>query len=338
MTPAPVAAEGLPRRCLGLRLAAILEILALLGAMLLLDRLALGNDRFASLSPHPFWIVVLLAAAQYGAREALFAALLATVALLAGQLPEQAFGEDLPAWLLRVSTVPVPWFVAAVLLGEIRDGHRRRAEGLAQSLAELRIQAAAITQAYELLSATRAELEARVAGQVRTVRATYAAARAIERQETEEVLIGVASLVREMLNASQFSLFLLNGQRLELAAAEGWGSGDRFSHGFDAASPLFRAVVAERRVLTTVRPGDEALLRGEGILAGPLVGGETGRVVGILKVEAIPFLELNPTTVQNFHILCDWIGSAFDKALQHERLLGTPADAPADAPAKALAP
>ena len=334
MTQPP--ADPPPRRCLGLRLAAILEILALLGAMLALDALALGDDRFAGLAPHPFWVVVLLAAAQYGTREALFAALLATLALLAGRLPEQAFGEDLPAWLLRVSLVPVPWFVAAVVLGGIRDGHQRRAEALAQSLAELRRQADAITEAFGQLAATRAELEARVAGQVRTVRATYAAARAIERQDPEAVLVGVASLVREMLNASQFSLFLLNGQRLELAAAEGWGAGDRFGRGFDAASPLFGAVVAERRVLTTVRREDEAVLAGEGILAGPLADGETGRVVGMLKVEAIPFLELNPATVQNFRILCDWIGSAYDRALRHGRPAVPPGEAPAGVPARAM--
>ena len=150
------------------------------------------------------------------------------------------------------------------------------------------------------------------------------------------MLFGVAPLVREMLNASKFSLFLLNGQRLELAAAEGWGAGDRFGRGFDAASPLFRAVVAERRVVTTVRSEDEAMLAGEGILAGPLAAGETGRVVGMLKVEAIPFLELNPATVQNFRILCDWIGSAYDKALRYERLAPPPGEAPVGVPARAM--
>ena len=49
---------------------------------LLADHLLFGGDRFAAVSPHPFWIVVLLIAAQYGTSEALAAAALASAALL----------------------------------------------------------------------------------------------------------------------------------------------------------------------------------------------------------------------------------------------------------------
>jgi hypothetical protein len=285
------------------------------------DTLLRDGNRFADLSPHPFWAIVLLAAAQYGTREGLVAALLCTGALLAGRLPEQEFGEDLYTWLLRVSATPVPWFIAGVVLGEIRDSHRRKAEVLVESLAELRDQSFAISQAYEQLSATKDELEARVAGQVRTVRALYAAARAIERQGTDEVLIGVATLVRSVLNPAKFSLFLLDAGMLEAAATEGWSADERYVNAFDASSRLFQAVVGERHILTAVSPEHEAILDDQGVLAGPLVSKASAKVVGMLKVEAIPFTELNPTTVQNFRILCDWIGTAYDNALRYEQLL-----------------
>jgi hypothetical protein len=315
------SAERQPRRILGLRLVALVETTALLAAALVADELLLGGDRFAGITPHPFWIVVLLAAAQYGMREGLAAAALATAALLAGRLPEQGFGEDFNAWLLRIGEIPVLWFVAGVVLGEIRDGHRRKADALQEMLAEQRDQAHAIAEAYERLSATTAELETRVAGQVRTVRALYAAARAIERQGTGEVLIGVAPLVRSVLSPAKFSLFLLNGSRLEVAASEGWASEDRFLHTFDPTSPLFLAVVGRRQILTGVNPEHEGILHAEGMLAGPLVSEETGKIVGMLKIESIPFIELTPSSVQNFRILCDWIGTAYDNALRYERLL-----------------
>jgi hypothetical protein len=316
-----------PRRILGIRLAALLETVVLLAAALVADKLLLGGDRFAGVTPHPFWIVVLLAAAQYGTREGLMAAALAIIALLAGQLPEQGFDEDLNAWLLRIGGVPVLWIIAGAVLGEIRDGHRRKADALQENLEELREQASAITQAYERLAATKGELEARVAGQVRTVHAMYAAARAIERQGTGEVLIGVAPLVRSVLNPAKFSLFLLNGERLEAAATEGWNSEDRFLRTFDPTSPLFLAVVGRRQILTGVNPEHAAILHAEGMLAGPLVSEETGKLVGMLKVEDIPFIELTPSSVQSFRILCDWIGTAYDKAVRYERLLAEQAPA-----------
>jgi hypothetical protein len=313
-----------PRRVLGFRLAALLEVIVLLGAAVLADEFLLSADRFTWLAPHPFWVVVLLAATQYGTREGLAAAALATVALLVGRMPEQGFGEELNAWLLRVGTMPVLWFVAGLVLGEIRDSHRRETDSLRQDLSDLQKQAHAIAEAYERLTTSRGELETRVAGQVRTVQAMYAAARAIERQVTGEVLMGVAPLVRSVLSPVKFSLFLLNSRELEAAATEGWTPDDPFLRAFDPVSPLFLAVVSRRQILVGVNPEHEAILHGEGMLAGPLVSEETGKVVGMLKIEDIPFIELSPSSVQNFRILCDWIGTAYDKALRYERLLLEP--------------
>src|ERR1044071_3911480 len=107
----PVAREPganrLPREVFGLRVTAIVETVVLLGCALAADQLLFSGDRFTSVSPHPFWAVVLLIAAQYGTGEALFAAALSGAALLINNLPEQGFNEDLYAWLLRISLNPV---------------------------------------------------------------------------------------------------------------------------------------------------------------------------------------------------------------------------------------
>jgi polysaccharide biosynthesis protein PelD len=312
--------ERLPRRLLGVRVSALLEISALLALALATDALLLDASRFAEVRPHPFWAIVLLAAAQYGTNEGLLAVALATVALLAGRVPEQGFDEDLYAWLLRISVTPVLWLIAAVVLGGIRDGHKRRSDALREELAGTREETRAIAEAYERLFLAKSELEARVAGQVRTIPKIYNAARAIERKDTSEVLMGVAPLMRSVLGPTKFSLFLLNGRTLEAAASAGWTAEDRFVREFDSSSALFRAVVGGRQTLIGVNPEHEAVLRGEGMLAGPLVSEETGKVIGMLKVEEIPFVELNPSTVQNFRVACDWVGQAFDTAQSFARL------------------
>ena len=312
--------ERAPRRLLGVRVSALLEISAFLALALAADTLLLDADRFAGVKPHPFWAVVLLAAAQYGTSGGLVAAALATAALLAGNMPEQGFDEDLYAWLLRISGTPVLWLIGALVLGGIRDGHSREGRALREQLAGTREECRAIAEAYERLARAKGELEARVAGQLRTVPRVYSASRAIERQGTSEVLIGIAPLVRSVLGPTKFSLYLLDGRTLEVAAREGWAPEDRFAREFDVGSPLFRAVVVRRQILVCVEPEHDALLRGEGMLAGPLVSEETGEVVGMLKVEEIPFVELNPSTVQNFRVACEWIGKAYDNAQSFERL------------------
>jgi len=48
----------------------------------------------------------------------------------------------------------------------------------------------------------------------------------------------------------------------------------------------------------------------------------------MLKIEGMQFHELTPAAVQNFQILCEWIGAAFAQAQRFERLRGAGGRAP----------
>jgi GGDEF domain-containing protein len=305
-------------RLLGLRRAALLETLALLAVLLAIDWGLLAGDRFALVSPHPFWLVVLLITTQYGTGEGLVAALFATLALLTGNLPEQRLDQDLYQYVFRLTVEPTLWFVAAVTLGELQGRRRRERDGLQDELAASKEREATIAQAYRQLDRLKQNLEARVAGQLRTVFTTYTAAKSIEKLGVGEVLVGISELVRSVMNPEKFSLYLLNGSILEAAANEGWSGDDRYARDFDAGSLVFESVVGRRQFLCAAESSDDKVLAGEGVLAGPLTSVETGQIVGMLKIEQLGFLDLNPTTIQNFRILCDWIGTAFANAERYE--------------------
>jgi hypothetical protein len=309
-----------PRRVFGVRLSALLEIIGFLAVTLVFSLLFDAGNRFFSVSPHPFWIPVLLVSAYYGANEGLAAATLSAAALLIGNLPEQGSSEDLSAWLLRVTAEPVLWFVAAIALGQVGESHRRERDRLRRNLQEVRQQADVISDAYRQLAQAKSSLEKRVASQVQTVHTVYVASRAIERQSTNEVLIGIADLVRSVMSPNKFSLFLLNGQILEAAATEGWIPSNLLAHEFEDSSALFEAIVSRRQFLCVMNPIHEAVLGGQGVLAGPLVCSETGEILGMLKIEEIDFLDLHPSCVQNFRTLCEWISAAFANAQRVEQL------------------
>jgi GAF domain-containing protein len=114
---------------------------------------------------------------------------------------------------------------------------------------------------------------------------------------------------------------MIHEKVLELETSEGWGASDLLRREFSAdSSALFAAVVGERRFLVASDPEHEAILAGEGLLAGPLFSEETGELIGMLKIESLPFHELTPAAVQNFRILCDWIGTASAKAQRYDRM------------------
>jgi polysaccharide biosynthesis protein PelD len=302
----------------GLRRAALIELALFFAIALTIDFFALGGGRFAGIAPHPFWLAVLLVTAQYGTNEGLVAAAASSAALRLGNVPAQTIGQDFYGWLLDLSLQPILWFAAAVILGELVDRRRRTALRLDAELAAARQRERVIADAFDQMSRLKENLEARVAGQLKTVLTTYNAARSIEKFDTGEVLVGVSGLVKSILNPEKFSLFLLNKQHLEAAANVGWEAQDHYAREFDANSILFRSVVAGRKSLSAIDPIDERLLSGEGVLAGPLLAVDTGEIVGMLKVERLGFLDLNPTSVQNFQLLCDWIGTAFANARRFE--------------------
>jgi polysaccharide biosynthesis protein PelD len=304
----------------GFRISALVETAALVAALLIADTVFGAGNRFAGLSPSPFWIPVLLASAYYGINEGLIAAAVCSVVALAGNMPEQHLNEDLSAWLLRSTSPAVLWFLAAVVLGEIRSAQRRAHVQVETQLADTRLEAETIAAAYQTMQQLNAHLEERVAAQVQTVRTVYLASRAIERTTKSEVWTGIRPFVLSMLNPGKFSVFLVNGSTLEATQIEGWNPEDPFNRKFASNSFLFQAIVRERQMLSVTDPVHERILRGEGILAGPIVSPETGRVIGMLKIERLDFVDFTPTTVHNFRVVCDWIGNAIAAAEKMEQL------------------
>ncbi|MGQ3070402.1 MAG: GAF domain-containing protein [Ferrovibrionaceae bacterium] len=301
---------------------ALLEILLFVAVTLAIDHFFFDGHRFRTVTLHPFWLMVLLVSVQYGVAEGLAAALAGTAALWIGNLPPARLDQDLYGYWLGVAAMPAAWLAAAVLFGELRARDRRRIIVLSRALADGERQNETLSRAYDEISAAKRELEARVAGQLRTVFSIYQAAKAIERLGPGEVLSGVAELVRAILSAKRFSVFLLKGDALEAIAlesvvTEGWGADERLPERYDAGSALFQAVVGGQRFLCAARAADAGILGDDGVLAGPILSAE-GRVLGMLKIEGLAFLDLNLTAIENFRIVCDWIGTAFAKAQAFE--------------------
>lgn len=307
------------RRIFGCRATALGEIAGFLALCVIADMTIGAGDRFVAIQPHPFWAIVLLTSCYYGTNEGVAAAILASLALLVGAIPEQGFDEDRSAWLLRISADPVLWILAAIVLGEICDGHRRLQDELRQHLRDRVSHLDALAGAYRAVSEAKVDLELRVAAQTRTVQALYRASRAVEKDTGGDVLLGAVELVRAVLDPRKFSVFLRNGTYLEAATCHGWTDEDAFAREYTDDTELFSRVIENREILFVGKPDDERALRQDGVLAAPLVAPGTDHVFGMLKIEEIAFKELTPDGLFNFQVACDWIGEAFHKALRRER-------------------
>jgi hypothetical protein len=306
------------RTVAGIRVSAIVEVVLFLGLALAVDHFFFDGNRFRSARQHPFWIPVLLVSIQYGTNAGLLAALAATGALLIGNLPPQPISEDRFAWLFEAAKLPLMWLVAAVVLGELRVRQLRERAALRRQLEETASRERVLTDAYKRLSGVKDALETRLASQLKSAVGMYEAVRAIEKLDPSEVLMGMANLVRSVMNPEKFSAWLLHNGRLDLAVREGWSDQDELPTRYAPDSALFQEVVARQRVLSVANPDDAPALTGAGMVAAPIVVPDTGRVIGMLKIEKLGFLDLTFSNLQMLKVLCQWIGAAYDNALRFQ--------------------
>lgn len=313
-----LAAVPLPEpRRRGFRLVVLVEIGLFLAAALALDWSLFDADRFADVQPHPFWIIVLIAALQYGTNEGLAAAAAATAALLVGNIPPPTIEQDIYDYYLSLSANPVMWLIAAVLIGEMRNRQIVERDLLAARAAEAERRNTVLAEDYRRLDGVREGLEVRVAGQMRTALTTYDAARALESNGTAQVLRGITELINVLLGPEKFSVFLLEEGALVAAVTEGWSAETPWPRRYEADTRLFEQVVGRQQMVAVTDLAGRLALEDQGLLAGPLLAA-SGEVVGMLKIEEMRFLQFNATAMENHRVLCAWIGTAYAKARQFE--------------------
>ncbi|MFN8057625.1 MAG: GAF domain-containing protein [Vicinamibacterales bacterium] len=318
----PIAEAGGPDHSLSdappSRWSGALEIALFLGLALAVDAVWGQGDRFWTVEPHPFWVIVLLMATQYGTRDALMAAAASSAALLVFNVPAHQIDQDVHAYTVTVLLRPLLWTLAALVLGELRMSHRRTFAALVERVTSSERQVDVLSRTHQELTSIKERLETRLAGQMRTAVSVYQAAKTLESLDPRKVLEGAAELVRIGLNARAYSVFLLEGSELRLASAAGWREGARFPDRYAESSALFQAVVGRQRFVSVAQVDGEQTLAGEGLVAGPLVHPRTGALIGMLKVEELAFLDLNLSSLHTFQALCEWVSLAYANAREHE--------------------
>jgi len=303
---------------LGIRTTALIEMVITFFVLLAYDSVFGAGNRFFEITPHPFWIVIVLMAVQYGTAEAVLSAVLASILLLIGNLPEQTLSQDMYDYLFVIFRLPILWLLAAVLLGELRQRHVREREYLKKELHDSRERERIIAESYSSVKSLKEKLELKVSGQLRGAVNTFRAAKAIEKNNPTEVLQGVQELIRSTMQPNKFSVYSLDGNTLIPTITYGWSGADAFQEKYSAQDDIYKRVIGQQETLCVANSDHQAILSNQGVLVGPLVDKETGEVSGMLKIEEIGFLDLNLSTIETFHAICEWVGMSLANANRYQ--------------------
>ena len=195
------------RFVLGIRKSAIAETLIFLILALIVDVVFCSGNRFADFSPQPFSLIVLLITVQYGVAEGLMCALLSSLFLLVGNIPEQDLSQTIYDHIYHIIFWPFIWFTGAIILGQISQRHinaKREAEHQV-SLVEKREDT--ISTAYNSLKEIKEMLESRIASQMRSTVRAYDAIKDIEGLNQSRILMGVEQVVVASMIPAKFSIY-----------------------------------------------------------------------------------------------------------------------------------
>lgn len=306
------------RNVFGLRVTAMIEIAVGLLILILLDQVFGKGNMFWDVNPHPFWAIVILIAAQYGANEALLAALACSVVVLLGSWPERAENADVFGYYYGVLINPILWFAFGLLAGVFTERHLRKVYRLDQEVNESREREQTITESYNFVRRRKEELETQIAGRLTSSVQAYKAAKMIEALNPKDVLRGVEDLVSAIINPQKFSIYTLQNNKLQSTIYHGWSQNDGFAREMDSYSPIYQAVIGNQATLCAANSDQELILDGQGVLAGPIIDPSSKRVLGMLKVEQMDFINLNLNTIETFRALCEWVGASLVNAENYQ--------------------
>jgi polysaccharide biosynthesis protein PelD len=303
---------------LGLRVSALIEIAIFFLIMIVWDLLFGNHDSFFFASPHPYWIIVILISVQYGTKEGLVATLVAIIVLLLGKGPPQTIVQDKFEYLYLLLRNPILWLIATVILGELRLRHMRERDFLKKVALSSKEKEKTITEAYESLKTNKEKLEIRVASEMQTAMMAYEAFKKLEALGADQILEGAADLIRAIVAPNRFSIFLLQGEKLQLVFCENWREDEKNVKTIASESLLFQEIIGKKRVVSVINSADRRTLENLGVLAAPMMTSNTKQVLGMIKIESIPFMRLKMPTIESLRLIGEWIGTSYGSYLEKQ--------------------
>ena len=173
---------------------------------------------------HPYWIVIALVSSAYGLIPGTVAGAIGSIHVLAvlfHGIPDKVALEK----MLETSglVLPVGFFLAGLLLGELRQKHLNQEEELKAQIKENEKTLKTIKDNLKTQEKMRIALESRIVGQTTTVKTLYETAKKLETFDLENVYAGCLEMLSTHLQVEKASLYILEGAYFTLKAARGWG-------------------------------------------------------------------------------------------------------------------
>ena len=310
--------QKINRTFLSLRVSAFFEILFFFLVTTLVAFLLQVPFNYFKASLHPFCILVILMAAQYGTGEGLLADIVSVVIWLLGPLPERSIMQERYQYFFLLAKWPLLWFLSAVILGELRNKHLRETKELKKIVDQSQAKEAQMADAYMSLKNIKEHLELHVTSETQTILNGINAIIKLKQMPQEDFLKGAIDLISALLYPEKFSIYFLEHEELVKVAQKGWDPQDTFSLTFPKSSAIYQELIEKNNTLSLEKSRLD-LLGKEGVIAVPITDKKTHKVLGMIKIEQIPFIRLKTAFTESVSLIGEWIGEAYQNLLDNKK-------------------
>lgn len=301
----------LNKKVLGIHISAIVEIIILLSIICMCSYFFGKGNRFIYMTPHPFWIVLLLIIIQYDTPETLTCLVLMTIFLYFNNLPvKNQLATDYEYYYI-ISLRPAIWFVIAIILDVVRSRRIKRTDVFKQEVNLAQEKSDKISSSFKIVQKDNQELEAKLAGEVNTAVRIFRASRSLNDINSSNYLKKMERIITSIMSPIKFSIFMLKPEGAFMELEYNWNQTDKFKKYYSNSSSLYQEVIAKKHFLCIANENDEKTLDGHGMIAGPIIDIRTNQVFGLLKFEEAQFSSLITKNLKLFEIICEWIGFAY---------------------------
>jgi GGDEF domain-containing protein len=272
-----------------------------------------NNPGFLGIKPHPLWIVILPVATAYGFRAGILSGIFSSLIIM-------FFGcQRLPSLhvfdIILVIKHPDIWGQVLIfigggcIIGEVREVKNRKNREIQLEYVDLTEAFQQLTKAYDQLSEVKKEVDTRVTGRETTLLKLYQAEQSLKSLRERDVYPAVIQILKDFITVEACSIYRLNGNQLEMKAK----LDDNLSRihlrrkGF---SVMKKAIKTKETVHLFNHPSI--------IISAPFTD-ENNEVIGIINVERVPRMKMNPQTVRMTTLIAQQTSAALKNAEAYEK-------------------
>jgi hypothetical protein len=273
-----------------------------------------GPASLARLSPHPFWIPVILISSQYGSASGLsITGCAVALSWLAGW-PEQTAQEDFYRYSMRIWREPILWIFGSLIMGCLRDRQIRQRDRLRERVELAELQRETLGAFAEDLQTALFDYERTLAiSDANSMSAAVSALQALRKGAETDLPSALPFAISKWLGDVNWAFYTWPFHDPALSGARSISGELAWRDAPQVKATLAYCLRHRRKVLTVFDAADAAVL--DGLAAFAVIVGPRNRGTprGILLIEAVQPDRMVPEISEALRVLADALAEALER-------------------------